>query len=118
MPDKNKAMRALWFQTSCASLLASKFVQCGVVPAELVAQHQYQVAGHVEAFATGALFLAARQRSLQYKTWSQFLAQLFRQLMGRPQTRQGFWGKSCLFPLKPEGLVMVLSLSARAKVTI
>jgi glutathione peroxidase len=61
---------------------------------------------------------AARQRSLQYSTLSQFLAQLFRQVIGRPQTRQGFWGKSCLFPLKPEGLGMVISSGARAKVTM
>jgi hypothetical protein len=50
------------------------------------------------------LGLSARQRSLQYSTLSQFLAQLLRQLMARPQTTQGFCGKSCLFPLKPEGL--------------
>jgi hypothetical protein len=37
------------------------------------------------------------------------LAQLLRQLMARPQTVQGFWGKSCLFPLKPEGLGMSIS---------
>jgi hypothetical protein len=53
--------------------------------------------------------LSARQRSLQYNTLSQFFAQLLRQLMGRPQTAQGFWGKSCLFPLKPGGLGMVFS---------
>jgi hypothetical protein len=52
------------------------------------------------------VFLAARQRSLQYKTLSQFLAQLLRQVMAKPQTAQGFCGKSCLFPLNPEGLVM------------
>ena len=55
------------------------------------------------------LFLVARQRSLQYSTLSQFLAQLLRQVMARPQTAQGFWGKSCLFPLKPEGERMVFS---------
>jgi hypothetical protein len=38
--------------------------------------------------------------------------------MGRPQTRQGFWGKSCLFPLKPEGLGMGLSSGVNPKVTI
>jgi hypothetical protein len=53
--------------------------------------------------------LAARHRSLQYNTLFQFLAQLLRQLMARPQTAQGFCGKSCLFPLKPEGLDMVVS---------
>jgi hypothetical protein len=56
-----------------------------------------------------ALDLPTLQRSLQYNTLSQFLAQLLRQLMGRPQTAQGFWGKSCLFPLKPEGLGMCVS---------
>jgi hypothetical protein len=55
------------------------------------------------------LALSARQRSLQYNTLSQFLAQLLRQVMARPQTAQGFCGKSCLFPLKPEGLGMSLS---------
>jgi hypothetical protein len=55
------------------------------------------------------LFLAARQRSLQYSTLSQFLAQLLRQVMASPQTAQGFWGKSCLLPLKPEGGAMVYS---------
>jgi glutathione peroxidase len=65
-----------------------------------------------------AVDFAARQRSLQYSTLSQFLAQLFRQVIGRPQTRQGFWGKSCLFPLKPEGLGMVISSGLRAKVTM
>jgi hypothetical protein len=57
----------------------------------------------------GLLALSALQRSLQYSTLSQFLAQLLRQLMARPQTVQGFWGKSCLFPLKPEGLGMCVS---------
>jgi hypothetical protein len=53
--------------------------------------------------------LLVRQRSLQYSTLSQFFAQLLRQLIGRPQTAQGFWGKSCLFPLKPEVLGMAFS---------
>jgi len=61
---------------------------------------------------------AARHLSLQYSTLSQFLAQLFRQVMGRAQTRQGFCGKSCLFPLKPEGLDILISCGAKAKVTI
>jgi hypothetical protein len=64
----------------------------------LVAQHQNQVAGHACAWL---VFLAARQRSLQYKTLSQFLAQLLRHTMARPQTAQGFCGKLCLFPLNP-----------------
>jgi hypothetical protein len=54
--------------------------------------------------------LSARQRSLQYKTWSQFLAQLLRQDMGRPQTKQGFCGKSCLLPLNPGILEGVLRI--------
>jgi hypothetical protein len=57
----------------------------------------------------GARALSARQRSLQYKTLSQFLAQLLRQTMVRPQTVQGFCGKLCLFPLKPEVLGMLYS---------
>lgn len=56
-----------------------------------------------------ALFFSPRQRSLQYSTWSQFLAQLLRQVMARPHTVQGFSGKCCLFPLKPEVLGMVIS---------
>jgi hypothetical protein len=63
----------------------------------------------VGALAVVVVFLAALQRSLQYSTLSQFLAQLLRQLMARPQTAQGFCGKSCLFPLKPEGLGMQFS---------
>jgi hypothetical protein len=55
------------------------------------------------------LALSARQRSLQYSTMSQFLAQLLRQVIARPQTAQGFCGKSCLFPLKPEVLGMRIS---------
>jgi hypothetical protein len=50
--------------------------------------------------------LLARQRSLQYKTLPQFLAQLLRHTMARPQTAHGFWGNACLFPLKPEVLGM------------
>jgi hypothetical protein len=57
----------------------------------------------------GLLDLSALQRSLQYSTFSQFLAQLLRQLMARPQMVQGFCGKSCLFPLKPEVLAMFVS---------
>ena len=56
-----------------------------------------------------ALDLSPLQRSLQYNTLSQFLAQLLRQVMARPQTAQGFCGKFCLFPLKPEGLGMCVS---------
>jgi hypothetical protein len=67
-----------------------------------VARHKLPLAGAV----LPVLGLLARQRSLQYKTLSQFLAQLLRQLMARPHTMQGFWGKSCLFPLKPELLGM------------
>jgi hypothetical protein len=86
-----------------------KTIERGVVPAKLVAQNQNQVSGHVGALAVVVVFLAALQRSLQYNTLSQFLAQLLRQLMARPQTAQGFCGKSCLFPLKPEGLGMQFS---------
>jgi hypothetical protein len=41
-----------------------------------------------------------RQRSLQYFTASQFLAQLLRHTMGRPQAAQIFCGKLALLPLK------------------
>jgi hypothetical protein len=96
-----------------------KVGQGRVVPAQLVAQNQYQVTCHALSFVRcifrmggqvlGALDLSALHRSLQYSTLSQFLAQLLRQLMARPQTAQGFCGKSCLFPLKPEGLGMCVS---------
>jgi hypothetical protein len=62
--------------------------------------------------------LSARQRSLQYSTWSQFLAQLLRHAMARPQTAQGFCGKSCLFPLNPEVLGMGVSNEKNRGVTI
>ena len=65
--------------------------------------------GDVQDEVLAALDLPTLQRSLQYNTLSQFLAQLLRQLMARPQTAQGFCGKSCLFPLKPEGLGMCVS---------
>jgi hypothetical protein len=53
--------------------------------------------------------LSARQRSLQYNTLSQFLAQLLRHTMSRPQTAHGFFGKLCLFPLNPGVLGMRFS---------
>jgi hypothetical protein len=70
------------------------------------------VAGHAGALqiaAEGERDLSARQRSLQYNTLSQFLAQLLRHTMARPQTAQGFCGKLCLFPLNPEVLGMRFS---------
>jgi hypothetical protein len=39
-----------------------------------------------------------RQASLQYFTSAQFLAQLLRQLMGRPQATQGLLGSAALLP--------------------
>jgi len=44
--------------------------------------------------------LARRQASEQYLTSAQFLAQLRRQLMARPQTAQGLLGKAALLPRK------------------
>ena len=41
-----------------------------------------------------------RQASEQYFTASQFLAQLLRQLMSRPQAVQGLLGSEALLPLK------------------
>ena len=66
----------------------------------------------------GARDLSARQRSLQYKTLSQFLAQLLRHTMARPQTAHGFCGKLCLFPLNPGVLAMLFSNGQRGDVTI
>jgi hypothetical protein len=127
MPDKKIAIRALWFQTSPASLSASIIksrswagsksakaglsqpswspktnIRCRVMPC-------LSWEGDVQDEVLAALDLPTLQRSLQYNTLSQFLAQLLRQLMARPHTAQGFWGKSCLFPLKPEGLGMSVS---------
>jgi hypothetical protein len=47
------------------------------------------------------LRLALRQASLQYFTSSQFLAQLLRHTMSRPQTQQGLEGNDALLPLNP-----------------
>jgi hypothetical protein len=60
-------------------------------------------AGYGFRFAPGALpgpCLPARQASEQYFTSCQFLAQLLRQVMSRPQARQGLLGKDDLLPLK------------------
>ena len=48
-------------------------------------------------------FFRARQASEQYFTSAQFLAQLLRQTMSRPQTWQGLLGSPALLPLKPFG---------------
>ena len=43
----------------------------------------------------------ARHAFEQYLTSSQFLAQLLRQVMSRPQATQGLLGSDALLPLKP-----------------
>jgi len=43
----------------------------------------------------------ALQASEQYFTSAQFLAQLLRQVISRPQATQGLLGKADLLPLKP-----------------
>ena len=43
----------------------------------------------------------ARHASEQYLTSSQFLAQLLRQVISRPQTMQVLLGSDALLPLKP-----------------
>jgi hypothetical protein len=48
-------------------------------------------------------FLLLRQASEQYFTSSQFLAQLLRHVMARPQAVQGLLGRADLLPLKPVG---------------
>ena len=58
-----------------------KVVQGGGVEVELVAQHDHQMAQR--SWAHGSVFFWARQASEQYSTWSQFLAQALRQVMGR-----------------------------------
>ena len=44
----------------------------------------------------------ARQASEQYFTSAQFLAQLLRQVISRPQVTQILLGKLALLPLKPD----------------
>ena len=53
--------------------------------------------------------LRARQASEQYFTSAQFLAQLLRQTMSRPQTKQGLLGSAALLPLKPVAAAMPLA---------
>ena len=50
----------------------------------------------------GDLGLFARQASEQYFTSSQFLAQLLRHVISRPQVTQILLGKLALLPLKPD----------------
>jgi len=52
-------------------------------------------------YARVAALPSRRQRSEQYFTLSQFLAQDFRQVIGRLQTEQGLEGKDCLLPRNP-----------------
>ena len=65
----------------------------------------------------------ARHASEQYLTSSQFLAQLLRQVISRPQTAQVLLGSDALLPLKPlktmrrtpllaEGVVVVVRIGA------
>jgi hypothetical protein len=78
------------------------------IDVELIAQNQQEMAagrchGGVRSDA-GVLslpLLRAPQASEQYFTSAQFLAQLLRQTMSRPQTRQGLLGSEALLPLKP-----------------
>ena len=65
--------------------------------------------GDVQDEVLAALDLPTLQRSLQYNTLSQFLAQLLRHTMARPHTAHGFCGKLCLFPLNPGVLGMLFS---------
>lgn len=63
-----------------------------------------QAGFYFAALAGGNAFVAflARQASEQYFTASQFLAQLFRQVISRPQATQVLLGKAALLPLKPD----------------
>ena len=58
--------------------------------------------GGLRGFVGVLLFplFRARQASEQYFTSAQFLAQLLRQTMSRPQTWQGLLGSPALLPLK------------------
>ena len=62
----------------------------------------------------GGAFLA-RHASEQYFTSAQFLAQLLRQVMSRPQATQGLLGSAALLPLKLisiQRVVIVVRVSA------
>jgi hypothetical protein len=48
------------------------------------------------------------QASLQYFTSAQFFAQCLRQLMARPQAKQGLFGSAALLPRKPVPLMGVV----------
>lgn len=64
----------------------------------------HHAGGYCFAAVPGArdLGLFARQASEQYFTSSQFFAQLFRQVISRPQVTQTLLGKLALLPLKPD----------------
>ena len=64
----------------------------------------HHVGGYCFAAVPGAgdLGLFARQASEQYFTSAQFLAQLLRQVISRPQVTQILLGKPALLPLKPD----------------
>ena len=57
-------------------------------------------------FVGGKVFLA-RQASEQYFTSAQFLAQLLRQVISRPQVTQILLGNAALLPLKPVWLMSI-----------
>jgi len=61
-----------------------------------------RVQGMGHATGQGVPFWA-RQRSLQYSTWSQLRAHFLRHVMGLPQTAQGFCGRLALLPRNAGG---------------
>lgn len=72
------------------------------------------VLGFYGFLEVGSVFLA-RQASEQYFTSAQFLAQLLRHVISRPQATQGLLGNAALLPLKPisvEGVVVMVSVGA------
>ena len=66
--------------------------------------------------AIGA-FLAL-QASEQYLTSAQFLAQLLRQVMSRPQLKHGLLGSAALLPLKPIFKPSVSPISTQCVVVV
>ena len=54
-----------------------------------------------------------RQASEQYFTSSQFLAQLFRQVISRPHVTQILLGRPALLPLNPECVAMLTACQFR-----
>lgn len=84
------------------AMAVRRAVNRGRAPVRSVAARRTRPAAYrAGRLALGPGTLPRRQASEQYFTSSQFLAQVLRQLIKRPQFTQGFVGNAALFPLKP-----------------